>query len=336
MIRHLSHSSIQEFLACPRRFEWRRVRGLRKARKAEALRFGDHYHHGLDRLKKGHDVETVVAEIWGSYRDVPAWVHDLDPWLLEREICVRLLIAWNVFTEPLDVVASEMPFEARIRNPATGRTTRRFRLRGIVDGWIRLGDGRLALLEHKTTSQEIEAHSDFLRRLRVDSQISRYLLAARELGLETGTMVYDLTRKPTIRPRRLKKKEIAELRADGVYCGQPILEIPASLERETPEMFGARLTADLVERPERYFRRLEVARLDRDLEEEARELWLQQQAVARALRSGSFFRNTSACLSPYRCEFADLCLSGVRPAGLEPGEVPEGFETSLPKERTTP
>lgn len=333
-VRTLSHSSIQDFLTCPRKFEWRRVRRLRKKAKARALRLGDCYHYGLDLLKKGEGLESVLERIWAGYQDVPSWVRNVDAWFLDCEICVRLLCAWSHFTEPLDVVVSEVPFEAKIRNPETGWSTGRFRLRGVIDGIVRVRDGRLGVLEHKTTSQSIEAHSDFLRRLRVDSQISRYLNTARELGVEASTVIYDITRKPSIRPRRVTKKEKKALRSDGRYFDQPIEKVPDKLDRETPEMFGARLTDDICRDPARYFRRLEVPRLPQDLYEEGRELWQQQQTIARALKTGAFFRNTFACLSPYRCEFADLCLAGINPSSLAAGEVPDGYESTHRKEES--
>ena len=252
MIRTLSHTSIQDYLACPRRFEWRRVRRLRKRRRAQALRFGDLFHQGLDLLKRGQPIEDALVHVWEAYRDIPPHV-DEDAWLIERETCLRLLCAWDHFTEPLDVIASEVPFEARIKNPESGRATGRFRLRGILDGIVRLVDGRIGVLEHKSTSQSIEPHSDFLRRLRVDSQVSRYLLAARDVGIPADTIVYDVTRKPSIKPRRLTKKEVALLREDGTYFGQPIELIPDEPKRETPEMFGARLTDDICRQPSRYF-----------------------------------------------------------------------------------
>lgn len=331
-MKYLSHTSIQDFLACPRRFEWRYVRRLRKRRRSQALRLGDRYHQGLDLLKTGHPIETVILHVWESYRDIPPRITDEEAWFVERETCIRLLCAWAYFTEPLDVVASEVRFEARIRNPATGRATGRFRHRGILDGIVRLGDGRLGVLEQKTTSQSIEPHSDYIRRLRVDSQISRYLLAAQEDGIPVSAVIYDITRKPSIRPRRVTKKEIKILKEDGTYFDQPIKFIPRELRRETPEMFGARLNDDICRRPEHYFLRIEVPRLRQDLDEEARELWLQQRAIARALRTGHFFRNTNACLSPYRCEYADLCLSGINPATLDADEVPDGYQLSTRKE----
>lgn len=326
MIRSLSHTSIQDFLMCQRRFEWRRVQGLRKKRRAQALRLGHRYHQGLDQLKKGKSLEDAIAHVWDSYRDVPVYADEA--WFVEREVVIRLLCGWSHFTAPLNVIASEIPFDTKIRNPDTGWPTSRFRFKGIIDGIVGTDDGRIGVLEQKTTSQSIEPHGDFIRRLRVDSQVSRYLIAAQEIGISASTVIYDITRKPTIRPRKLTKKQIKTLCSDGTYFDQPIEVIPSELLLETPEMYGARLNDDICRQPERYYLRLEIPRLDHQLAEETRELWLQQQAIATAIRTRRYFRNTAVCLSPYRCEFADLCLSGITPSSLEPNEVPDGYERS--------
>ena len=328
-IKTLSHSSIQDFLACPRRFEWKKVRRLRKVSKGAALHLGDRFHHGLDLLKNGATIEEAVEQVWDIYQNVPPWVRDIEAWEIEREKCVRLLIGWHALTEPLDVVQSEVPFEAKIRNPETGHATGRFRLTGIVDGIARLADGRLAVLEHKTTSKSLDLHGDYVRRLRVDAQISRYLLAVRDdLNIDVRTVLYDIVRKPTIKPRMITQKAARILKEEGTYFGELITDFPRNPRRESPEMYGARLSAELVAYPERYFLRLEVPRLEQDLEDAAGELWEQQRSIARALRSGRFYRNDNACLSPYRCEFASLCLSGMTPDRLDNGEIPDGYQPS--------
>lgn len=50
-----------------------------------------------------------------------------------------------------------------------------------------------------------------------------------------------------------------------------------------------------------------------------RELW----SVANDIRAGECYRNSSACLSPYRCEFAPICFSNT--VVTADGDVPEGF-----------
>lgn len=48
--------------------------------------------------------------------------------------------------------------------------------------------------------EDIQPDSDLWRRLQIDSQISMYVLAARRLGYPVECVLYNVTRKPTIKP----------------------------------------------------------------------------------------------------------------------------------------
>ena len=52
------------------------------------------------------------------------------------------------------------------------------------DRIVRLADGRLALQEYKTTTKDTAPGGAYWARLRLDQQVSRYMLAARAEGLD--------------------------------------------------------------------------------------------------------------------------------------------------------
>jgi hypothetical protein len=122
---------------------------------------------------------------------------------------------------------------------------------GKIDAIVKLADGRLAVLEYKTSGEDIGVEADYWLRLRCDPQISLYLLGARALGFDVSTVLYDVTRKPTI---RLRKEEV-------------------------PEQYGERLLADTGDRPDYYFSRREVPRREDELVEFRLELWQQAQQL---------------------------------------------------------
>jgi uncharacterized Fe-S cluster protein YjdI len=305
----LTHSSESCFKVCPRKFQLRYRLGLRPAHDSDALRLGSAFHAGLEVLKGGATVAEAEQLIRGSYADAtcPPWLQP-DEFAVEEETAVALVRGYAKRYENdliVEYVAVEQSFEIPIVNPDTGRQSKLFKSAGKIDGIVRLPDGRLALLEHKTTSDSIEPGSDYWRRLLMDSQISRYFLAAREVGFDVQTVVYDVVRKPQIRPKAVAK-------ADRLYAVQQRGYFSLSLtgpcpERETPKMFGARLLHDLSERPEHYFARSEIPRLESDLNEYRGEQWQIAQQIHQADRHGRFYRNTNACLSPYRCEYLDVC-----------------------------
>jgi hypothetical protein len=89
----------------------------------------------------------------------------------------------------------------------------------------------------------------------------------------------------------------------------------------TVEEWGEKLSADIVERPDFYFQRIEVPRLDQDLAEYQSELWEIQQAIRTAQKSGHWFRTVNKNTCDF-CSYFGICTSGVT-VGTE---APEGFE----------
>lgn len=208
----------------------------------------------------------------------------------------------------------EVQFCHELQNPATGRKSRRWRMAGKYDGLVsKDGDGWL--LEHKTTSDDLSPESTYWKQLAIDSQVSHYMLARWQEGQRLVGTLYDVIRKPTINPKKLTKGDQQAFLAGRTYYGVRfddtfVVEWQRDVEaRETPEMYGARLTHDCtVERPEWYFQRREIPRLDRDILEYAGELWEVGQQVSAARKSGVHYRNSGACAMFGRpCEFLGIC-----------------------------
>lgn len=324
----LTHSRMQCGKTCHRKEHFRYELGLRRKRKAVPLRMGAAIHHGIDLWSKSTDEGVAVFEATAEYAERPAWCHtneELEDWLTEAEIVRRLLMGyfWRWQDDGLEIVSSEEVFVLPIINPETGRTTPSFEFAGKWDGIVRLPDGRLAVKETKTVGEDIAPDSDYWRRLQMDQQISGYMLAARTKGHDVQTVLYDCIRKPSIRPKNLTKADRTGLASTKTYFGEhfefPDGQIP---ERETAALFGARLGADMGERPEFYFARVEIPRLQSDIEEFRQELWEMQLDLRNRQKTQRFYRNTSACLTMGKCEFFEVCTSRWEPKQ----GVPSGFE----------
>lgn len=210
--------------------------------------------------------------------------------------------------------AKELQFTMPVLNPATRRKSRTWTNAGKYDGLVsRNGEGWL--LEHKTTSDDLGAESTYWKQLAIDSQVSHYMLARWQEGQRLVGTLYDVIRKPTINPKKLTKADQQLFVAGRTYYGQRFDDAFVSAwqrdpeARETPEMYGARLTHDCtVERPEWYFQRQEIPRLDRDIIEYAGELWEVGQQISAARKSGVHYRNSGACAMYGRpCEFLGIC-----------------------------
>lgn len=318
----LTHSRMQCARTCLKKHWLRYEKAIVRDRQAAPLRLGSAVHLALELRAAGKSLDEAVSEATAGYDEIPAWANTdeaVNDWLVERDVVAALIAGyyWRWQDEELEVVANEFQFRIPIVNPETGRATPTFELGGKVDKIVRLADGRLAVMEHKTTGDSIDSGSDYWQRLTIDGQISLYMLAARECGHDVRTVLYDVIRKPSISPRKVTKKDLAEIVATGTWFGQavaaPVIQALQAgvIERESPAMFGARLLADMGGRPHFYFARQEIPRLEIDLEAFRQELWDQQRDIRERQLNGRWYRNAAACLNMGRCEYADLCFAGI-------------------------
>ncbi len=276
----ITQSSCRAYKSCPMRYFFRYVQGIRPAIDAKALRIGSNWHAAQELLGVGL-LEEAVGLVNERYATCPDHI-DMTEWLVERETLAAAVMAYHLRNEaePLDVVATEIMFNLPIVNPETGSASTKWREAGKIDKIVRLGDGRLMVLEHKSTSDDLSPQSDYWSRLRIDSQISFYVDAARRAGYDVQGVLYDVFRKPQISPKLLTQGEtkafftpaVKEDHLDGActYMGQVfqvrseggsteddifIDGVKAEIKpgakpgtmaiRETPGMFGARLYADM-------------------------------------------------------------------------------------------
>jgi len=294
----LTSTRLATLRRCPKQHYYRYELSLSRTRTSEALRLGGAFHRGLERHNRGAAPADALDAATEGYAAPPTWVDPFD-WQVEREVVRQLLTGhfWRYENDDVEILEVERSFELPLINPQTGRASRAFVLAGKIDAIVRLRDGRLAVLEYKTAGEDIGPDSAYWLRLRCDPQISMYVLAARALGYDVAAVLYDATRKPTIRPR-------------------------SKPSPEAPEQYGVRLLTDIGERPDYYFQRREVPRLEDDLAEFHAELWQQAKQLLDARRHGRWFRNIHR-FTCSMCEFADLCLHGVR---VTPGSTPSGFQ----------
>jgi hypothetical protein len=216
-------------------------------------------------------------------------------------------------------VQVEKVLHSPLWNPATGRRSRKLRIAGKVDLLAEL-DGALVLVDHKATSEDIsDPASPYWRQLIVEGQLSHYLLLLWLNGVKADYAVWDVVRKPAISPRQLTKGERSSLSSTRCWFSQefPSDEIDKALQtgRETDALYQARLRHDCtVERPQWYFQRRTIPRLDAEIHEYATELWDHGQEIVQIRRTGRHVRNSGACLiygGP--CKFLGICSGHDEP-----------------------
>jgi hypothetical protein len=326
---------------CPRQAWYRYELGLIRDRDETPRRFGTAFHDGREARNKGQELAQAIGQAVAGYATVPQWA---DPalWAVERLTVEAMLSAydWRYPSADFAVVESEMTCRVPLLHPETHRAHRHFDMAGKLDGLVRLADGRLAVLEYKTTGQDITAESIYWLRLRCDPQISHYYLLARRLGHAVQTVLYDVTKRPQLKPR-----QIPLLDGDGLKIvlnrdGRRVLNkngtprqasstadgYELQTRQETAEEFAERLLADIGERPDFYFARREVPILEDELAAFSAELWQQAEQIVEMRRraaklphpASAWFRSVSTQICD-GCDYQSLCLQSVN---VGPGDTP--------------
>lgn len=334
MAQLLTHSRQSCFKLCRKKHYYSYELGLRKETSGRALRMGSAFHDGIEQLGNGHDIGSACDAVRHHYALCPDQFDQLE-WYYEQETVLRLVCGydWRWKDQPMEYLAVELPFEIPLRNPKTGKSTPNFNIAGKIDAIVKLEDGRLAVKETKLFGEPIEPDADMWQLLRMDQQISLYIHAARELSYQCDTVLYDVARKPGIKPElvpildQLGVKIVLDANGNRVKTAKGLWRTTASTadgyvvqtRPSTTEEWGEKLTADIAERPTYYFSRVEIPRLDQDVQECLSELWDVQLAIREAQKTGAWYRTVNKNTCKF-CEYFDLCSKGC-----DPSAVPSGF-----------
>lgn len=270
--------------------------GYRPVSKAEALRFGNLIHLGLEAYFRAPEArfEAALAAMQPHATDAFDWVRAS---VLLQGYDAR----WGA--EELEVLAVEQEFRAPLINPDTGAASRTWRLAGKIDVIVRnLHDGLVYVVEHKTSSDDTSPGSIYWQLLRIDSQVSIYYSAAKVLGYDVAGVIYDVIGKPGIKPLKATPVESRQYKKDGsIYAKQ-------REQDETPEQFRERLVEKIAENPDRYYSRGTVVRLEEEEKNAAFDVWCTAKTIREAQLTGRYPRNPDACRRYNRvCGFLPVC-----------------------------
>lgn len=224
---------------------------------------------------------------------------------------------------PLEV---EQVKYAPMVNQSTGARSRKLTVAGKIDHkYRRRSNSIVGIMDHKTTSDDVgDPAGAFWRVLQVDSQAPHYMLLEWMNGEKINEATWDVIRKPTINPKQLTSKaEVARVVADRKYCNaimsdETLFSLQTS-NRETLEMYEARLAQDCIEtRPEWYFQRRPVPRLDSEINEYRVALWESGQMVLESRRLGRWPKHPGSCMAyGTPCKYLGICSGYSQPDGPE-------------------
>jgi hypothetical protein len=330
MTLRVTHSSTFDLRTCPEKYRLKNVELLVPEHDAEPLRIGTAYH-----LAREHDLDqaegrAVLAAVYSKKPPHIAQGKWDAEWVMVRELFDGYHRHNRMEFEILD---TERAFDLRVGG------LRGVRNSGKIDKVVKLFDGRIAVYEIKTTSEDISAGGDYWDRLRMNSQISRYLDAVPE----AETVLYDVTRKPTIRPKQIAKATQHAIVGGGLYLGESVTQADRAYVndimekhdaaevgskkktvakiKETATLYGLRLRQLIDEDPTRYYRTMEIPRMEVDLVNMRKRIRDDVQEIRWRRRRGAWQRNDAACNNHLgRCPYLDLCARNA-----DTTTVPDGF-----------
>ena len=305
------------------------------------------------------DIMLAVSRVIDdAYSRMPA---SMDPvkWATERAKLLYSAAGYNWYyaDKPLVPILTEYEFNSPVPGK-TGRMIPNINIVGKIDK-ITTVDGVRCVVDHKSTSSSIDSGSKYWGSLNLDTQTSLYLYIVRllqsthtkrglmpDLGGEVTGLYYDVYHKPGISPKQLKISDGKKFVEDGMYFDQKfevrlapeeqsgryyVNDVVADVEpakkegefkfRETPDMYGARLLADIAERPEYYFVRHPIPKTDADLEKFHKELLSVLVSMRSMYNMDSWYHCEKQCEATYHCDYIDICYNGIDPDG----ELPDGL-----------
>ena len=300
-----------KFNACHRAYKIAYVDLKRPAIPSEALSFGTAMHALLEAYWGGVRGETLPTT-GDDYTDVTL-----------RCLFEGYKAKWeSEDAERYERVGAEVYFEAPLMNPETGGISKTWKLAGKIDAIAReRATGKIVIVEHKTTSQDIGPGSDYWKKIPIDGQVSGYYVGAQVNGFDAQDCVYDVIRKPELRPSssvpvlddaglKIVADEVTGervMKKDGTPRQSAGEGMKMLTREELPEEYAVRLRDDIYARPDYYFQRISVARSEGDLAEYLYDMWAVGREIADAERMGRFSRNPNACAMYGQCEYFDVC-----------------------------
>jgi hypothetical protein len=201
------------------------------------------------------------------------------------------------------VLAVEAEFRAPLVNPDTGAPSRTWTLGGKLDVVVRnLVEQRNDVVEHKTATGDVGPGSDYVKRLRLDGQVSVYYAGGDALGFPIDGCLYDVLVKPAQRPLRATPIESRKFtKAGALYATQRDRD-------ETVEEYRDRVLEAVASDPNGHLVRAEVVRLEQEMKDAMADVWGLGVSMREAARAGRYPRNPDACVRYGRtCEFFGVC-----------------------------
>lgn len=296
----LTNSRRNSYAKCHRRHYYEYELGYRPRKTSDALYFGDLWHGSMEVYWTEKCLSKALEWVDNQIET------DYNAYQLEtvRQLLIGYYRKWS--NQDYDLMSNgdaeaERQYIAPLLNPDTSGVSKTFQLSGKIDVVFRM---LRKIMEHKTTSEDISPESDYWLKLSIDGQISGYYVGTKALfGIDCQECVYDVVKKPTMRPYKATPEDKRQYKKDGtLYANQRQFD-------ETVQEWGKRLAIDIEANPDKYYARRAVPRLQEDMVEYFYDMWAVAREIRESQLSNRWPRNPQACSQFGVCPYLGVCTN---------------------------
>lgn len=308
-------SRARAFKKCPELHRLKYVEGWRPTAREDALAFGSLWHDGLEVIFRTLQAsrnrrcvyERAYERVMFDFLDeADADEYDKAKASVLFEAYVARLKEMK-FLDQFEIIAVEKEFRQPLYNPETEAASPVWDKAGKIDLVVRVKkDGRIRVIEHKTTSQSIEPDSPYWSKLILDGQIFGYVFAiARgadwDLDKFPDECGYNVVRKPLQRPAKATPEHKRKYKKDGtLYANQRD-------EDEKPEEYRQRLREIVMANPRDYIAWEVIPMNEHRVLEHLQSSWDMAAVIRENMRDGRALKNEHACHQYGTCPFWPVC-----------------------------
>ena len=305
----ISASALDEFLTCPKRYFWNRVKNIQPVERPEALDLGSAVHCGLAYIYTSLQNEQTDKEIIRQFAIDKVREYAEEHCMDDESTCKAIAIVdcyidseWDLLLN-YEILCIETYFKFRLQ-PFTKELLdvlsldKEFWIHGYFDAVVKdRQSGHILVIEHKTTGMMSD---EYLQRSHIDYQVSIYAMACKEVFGKCDGIIYDAISKPKHIMQTGETDEEFDLRKAASKTGRIKRK-----EAETKDQFISRVEASFCDES---FRQ-EFIPCDEE--------WLKDQTtdieeVVRLMTLNKLYHKCPGnCLKYGACPYMDLCTRKV-------------------------
>lgn len=276
----ISNNSMSIARGCWKKYYWTYVEGLRPKTKTDQLTLGEIVHKAFELFYTGTSDKDVLSYIEKRYDEeiAKAFVDDQESLITSKYTALGMWAGYP-HKNPAEFSENHVEAEFKIKLP----NIKGVRLVGRADGIV-LKDGVWWVREVKTTGL---TPRQFEGRIKNSSQVTGYVIAAKQKGYPVAGVMYEAIKKPLLRKGA----------------------------NESVDQFGKRIVQDYIadglapESQRKYYSRPKTYRNDDDITRYLNDTKMLVREMRSHIRRNEWERNTDQCWNfNTECPFSKICF----------------------------